>query len=547
MAAPETPAPQASAVRQLARGAFGLFVVACLAAVAGPVLEYRSDLHESDALLRLRVAHKAELYATVLDGYLHLVEGELTRLATRPELDPRDGRQTLELALLDFAHEDSVQFRSGLAVLDSAGEPLWSAPDGLFAGDDADADRRWMKRVLAGRTPTIATLGDNTRFVVAVPIVRGGVVAGAVAGIIDPEETGLPTLAREDRMGVVVLDDSGASLAPARPPPWATGPEALGELARLQGRRTGTSLSEPNEQYIAAVRPVGRTGLRIAAAADEDVATAASRRRFLGQLVVIATLQVLAVGLLALLFRRVTRRFVTMERAALESERLIALGTATSLIAHEVKNALHGLKAATGLIATGGDTSIPLRSIEGEVSRLSHLSTSLLLFGRTGAVHQREVDLARLVRETADAMRVLPESEEVQLALAAPASLGIRCDPHLVTTAVHNLLRNAMEATVSAKDSGRITTPEVRVEVRETPDGVQVQVDDNGGGLVPEVRDRLFHPFVSGKAAGIGLGLAMSRRVLEAHGGSLVHEPIPGGSRFIATLPRSVPAEERAS
>lgn len=522
---------------------FVLFVVASLVALAGPVLGYRSDLKEIELLLHRRVEREADLFASLLGARLEQMQAELSRLATRPEVDPRDGPQTIELDFLDFAHEDSVQFRQGVAVFDARGESIWSKPPGLLEQETDLRRRDWMRSVLAGH-PTIDAFADDARFVVAVPLRRGGMVAGAVVGLIDAEATGLPAASTLDGLDLVVVDETGDVLLPNDLPGFARSGDFLPEVERLLRHPQGTRLDGPGPPRFAVARAVGKTGLRVFVAADEELATGAARHRFLMQMVTIAALQMMAVALLALIFRLVTRRFVATERAALEVERLVALGTASSLIAHEVKNALNGLNAATSLLAADAKEPLGVRSLRGEIARLAHLSNSLLQFSRPGSARRHAVDLVLVAKEAVEAVSVLPERDEVELVLELPDTLEAFCDPMQVLSAVQNLLRNAIEATVAAKDSGRLTHPKVTLRVWRQSDAVWIAVDDNAGPMPDEVRRRLFEPFASSKAKGVGLGLVMAKRAIEAHDGVLRYEPLPDGSRFCAQLPTDVSPDQ---
>jgi signal transduction histidine kinase len=115
----------------------------------------------------------------------------------------------------------------------------------------------------------------------------------------------------------------------------------------------------------------------------------------------------------------------------------------------------------------------------------------------------------------------------------------LSCDPLLLTTALDNLVRNAMEATVAAKDLGQLTEPRVRVRARLDAEAAVVTVEDNGGGPPRGQDGQLFEPFRTSKPRGIGLGLAMTRQALEHQGGQLAFERLPDGSRFLLHLPRT--------
>jgi signal transduction histidine kinase len=149
-----------------------------------------------------------------------------------------------------------------------------------------------------------------------------------------------------------------------------------------------------------------------------------------------------------------------------------------------------------------------------------------------------------LVDDVVEGLRELPGADEVALSTDLPPLQDAWCDPLLVTTAVHNVVRNAIEAAVAAKDSGRNAAPRVHVSVRTDETSATVVVEDDAGGLAPEVAERLFTPFVSGKPSGIGLGLAMARRALEAEGCDLTFERTADGCRFGVRLPRAQTTRE---
>jgi len=104
-----------------------------------------------------------------------------------------------------------------------------------------------------------------------------------------------------------------------------------------------------------------------------------------------------------------------------------------------------------------------------------------------------------------------------------------------------NLLVNAMEATTASGDRD----PQIVIESRPTADGfVQVSVSDQGGGIAPDLVDQLFEPFFTTKADGMGMGLAISRSIVEAHGGRLwVAATGPSGTTFALTVPTDEAAQ----
>lgn len=524
--------------RQLVRVAAMVFVIASVVAIAGPLISYRSDVAQSRDLFRERVAHEARFHADALARTLRLLAAELSRLAHRPEIDPADPSLESEHLLLDLAHRESVLF-AAVAVVDTAGRVLWSEPKTL---DPADLGPPSWLRALRGSASAVVEVARPGRrtLLVAVPVQRASVTTGAVVGVFDPafESDAAGRVSRD--LQLLLVDRTGNVIEPARGNIAGTAYADLAErLPALLANPGGTTLELGHEDLFAAESSVGETGLRVVLVGSESTVTAPVRRRFLGQLLLLMTLQTSAVVLLGIFVQRTYRRFVQTEQRAVEQDRLVALGGASSLIAHEVKNSLNGLKAAASVLGEDGDRALPVRTIRAEVDRLQHLATSLLSFGKPALAQPRRTDLSLLVDDVVAGLRELPGADEIRITTDLPPGEDAWCDPLLVTTAVHNVVRNAIEAAVAAKDSGRNAAPLVHVSVRGDDASAEVVVEDDAGGLAPEVADRLFTPFVSGKPSGIGLGLAMARRALAAEGCDLAFTRTALGCRFGVRLPRA--------
>jgi signal transduction histidine kinase len=536
--APQRLGAHAVADRRLARRVLiGLGLLATLALVV-PLLGYRTDVAEAKRLLHARVTREAAVYADALDTHVRALVAELERLASRPQVNLRDETTAPEQALLDFAHHNSAFF-AGVAVLDDRGFAVWTEPKGALPSTSLSS-RRWFQRMLLRQAPVIDALEPGARtFVVAVPVMRGNEVTGAVVGLVDAERHVLPGgRTVNEGLELVVADRMGDVLAPATPPAWVNAqffPERLEELL-AQGQ--GETLSLSGRPEFAVATHVGRTGLRLLLVADEAAMLAPVRQRFLEQLLFALVLQGLTVLLFTLFLRQSYRTWREMETRATQQEKMAALGTASSLIAHEVKNSLNGLKAATSLLGDGANNGLATRSIRGQIDRLGHLATSLLSFGRPAEPQLTDAALGELVQDALDNVRALPEADEVTVEADLETPLTVRCDPLLLSTALDNLLRNAIEATVAAKDLGRQPSPRVRVNTHAAGDSAVVVVEDNAGGPPSGFEGQLFQPFVTSKPKGIGLGLSMARQAVERQGGRLGFERTELGSRFTVELLR---------
>ena len=524
--------------RRLARRFLvALGLLACLALLV-PLLGYRTDVAEAKRLLHARVTREAAVYADALDTHVRALVAEMERLASRPQVDLRDQTTAPEQALLDFAHHNSAFF-AGVAVLDDRGFAVWSEPKDALPATSLQS-RRWFQRMLLRQAPVIDALEPGARtFVVAVPVLRGSEVTGAVVGLVDAERHVLPGgRTVSENLELVVADRAGDVLAPAVPPAWVNAQFFPDRLDALIAQGSGETLSLSGNPEFAVATHVGRTGLRLLLVADEAAMLAPVRQRFLAQLFLALVLQGLTVLLFTFFLRQSYRTWREMETRATQQEKLAALGTASSLIAHEVKNSLNGLKAAASLLGDGTDAALATRSIRGQIDRLGHLAQSLLSFGRPAVPQLTDASLGALVRDALDSVRALPEADEVTVETELETPVVVRCDPLLLATALDNLLRNAIEAAVAAKDLGRQPAPRIHVKTYAQGDSAWAVVEDNAGGPPPGFESQLFQPFVTSKPKGIGLGLSMTRQAVEQQGGRLGFERTEIGSRFTVELQR---------
>ncbi|MBN8469693.1 sensor histidine kinase [Corallococcus exiguus] len=538
-AAPSGRPGLAQAERQFVRSVVAGLVLLGAVAVAGPLLSYRSDVAVARAEFQSRMTREARVYAEALGLHLKLLQTELLRVSEGVGPDVKRELPTEDLQ--DLTTPRAGLFHAGVMVLDAQGKLRWSDPPLDEAqAQDGFATRPWFQQVLARQTPVVDAIAPGASlFVVAVPVVRAGQTTAVFVGLLDTGMALPGGRPLSNDLELLVLNASGDLFLPSEPPSWANVSRASGELRDFirEGVRP-PSLDAMPETFLTAT-PVPGTGLHLVLAADETALLSGLRDRFLVQLLVLALLQVGTLVLFTVHWRRVYGLFREVESRSARQEKMAALGSAASLIAHEVKNSLNGLKAATGLVSPEGEGGLVVRTLHGQIDRLAHLATSLLNFGKPPVVRRVDVDLSQLVRDVVEGLRSLPEAGEVRVDVDVPPDAApLSCDPLLLTTALDNLVRNAMEATVAAKDLGKVTEPQVRVRARLDADAAVVTVEDNGGGPPPGVQEHLFEPFHTSKPKGIGLGLAMTRQALEHQGGQLTFEHLPDGSRFLLHLPR---------
>ncbi len=232
---------------------------------------------------------------------------------------------------------------------------------------------------------------------------------------------------------------------------------------------------------------------------------------------------------------QVVRKLQQREREVRRAERLAAVGQLAAGVAHEIRNPLTSIKM---LIQAGredpqtGLSEEDLQVIEREIRRLEGSLQTFLDFARPPRLERTRINLVPLVEQTLSLVRGRAEKQGVSLKLLRPAGpLEVEADGEHLQQVLVNLVLNALDA---LPQGGQIT-----VELRKPPEGpMEVSVRDNGAGIAPEVLPVMFEPFTSGKETGVGLGLVVSRRIVEDHGGTLVGRNLPeGGAEFLFTLP----------
>ncbi|MCW5755786.1 MAG: FHA domain-containing protein [Phycisphaeraceae bacterium] len=237
-----------------------------------------------------------------------------------------------------------------------------------------------------------------------------------------------------------------------------------------------------------------------------------------------------------------------LHQERLQTERLAAMGQTVASLSHSIKNILQGLSGGADLVEMGlkrEDLAISRQGwgiLRRNLDRIAGLTTNMLAFSRQRQVEVEFTPLRPLVEECAQLLEGVCEQRGVVLMVDAEDEMPpVPVDPSLVHQALMNLLTNALEAVPDG--GGRIT---VRLHYDEpdsrgpgTPGEAQVMVIDNGPGIPKDRQASIFEPFQTSKGVrGTGLGLAVTKRVVEDHGGRIVLESHEGkGSTFRIVLP----------
>ncbi len=264
----------------------------------------------------------------------------------------------------------------------------------------------------------------------------------------------------------------------------------------------------------------------------------------------------LLAGYLAERLRLTGGALAEANQRAVAAERLAILGRIAAGLAHEIRNPLGSISGSVELLrespALSGEDKLLCDIVRGEVRRLNNLVTDMLDLSKQRAPEAEAVDVAKLAQEV---VALAGKSErsasgDVRVIYEGPSTATLaRCDASQMRQVVWNLVRNAVQASAAGKTvKVRVATPNgepgVGAGATGSPGEVVLSVDDEGPGLTDEARERIFDAFYTTRAHGVGIGLAVVKRIVDDHapmGARIaVQSPVDGagggGASFRVTL-----------
>ena len=225
-----------------------------------------------------------------------------------------------------------------------------------------------------------------------------------------------------------------------------------------------------------------------------------------------------------------------LEASLRQSEKLSALGRVASGVAHEIRNPLAAIKLKIQIAQRKEiDTKLAqtFRVVTEEIERLDAIVKRLLEFGKAQNLHIAPFDLNELLRTRADFFADIAAQKNVKIEREnLDDSLMIEGDANRLTEVFDNLLQNALN---SIKDGGEIS---IRSDFSDKT--ARVEIRNDGAGIGDEEREKIFEPFFTTRNDGNGLGLAIAREIVEAHGGKIYFESeFKKGAAFFVELPQN--------
>jgi PAS domain S-box-containing protein len=228
------------------------------------------------------------------------------------------------------------------------------------------------------------------------------------------------------------------------------------------------------------------------------------------------------------------------------SRRLAAIGRLTAGVGHEVKNPINAIVVHLELMRTKlGDADHRamrhLEVIESEIQRLDRVVQTLVDFSRPVELQLKDQDLRRIVSGVLMLASAELETRDIQVQSDLPDHpILAKVDSDLLKQALLNVVINGAQA---MSEGGKL-----RVSLAEDGRVAMLSIHDQGGGIPPDVRDKIFDLYFTTKKDGSGIGLAMTYRIVELHNGSIeVESDATHGTTFILRFPLNSPPESRAA
>ena len=235
-----------------------------------------------------------------------------------------------------------------------------------------------------------------------------------------------------------------------------------------------------------------------------------------------------------------TKELKTMQERLLKSERLASIGELAGMVGHDLRNPLTGIAGATYYLKTKLRPTLDEKSeemvklIEEDIQRCNKIIDDLLEYSRGMKLELGETDPKTILEETLSHLRVPSNVLVADDVLSMPQ---INVDPKKLQRVFLNIIKNAFDA---MPNGGTLT-----VKSRKVKENVTISFADTGVGMSDEVLKNIWSPLFTTKAKGMGFGLPICKRILEAHGGTISAESFQNrGSTFTVTIPIAQKSEQ---
>lgn len=230
----------------------------------------------------------------------------------------------------------------------------------------------------------------------------------------------------------------------------------------------------------------------------------------------------------------------------IKNERLYTMGSLASGIIHDFKNPISSISLCVEAIMKGFDRGKKrdyyLHKIEDQVDRMLNMTQDFLDFAQgQKSLKLQEIEFTETLKDQIEFHRQRADKKQIGLYYSLPDPFYITMDIHKFRRVLDNIITNAFEVLKPGQS--------IKVDISRSESGVEMRISDDGPGISPDIMPKIFDPFfTSGKSKGSGLGLSISKKIVEDHGGSLtVQSKLGEGCTFTISLPHHLVSDKAAN
>jgi signal transduction histidine kinase len=220
----------------------------------------------------------------------------------------------------------------------------------------------------------------------------------------------------------------------------------------------------------------------------------------------------------------------------IKNERLYTMGSLASGIIHDFKNPISSISLCVEAIMKGfeqgKERNYYLHKIEDQVDRMLNMTQDFLDYAQgQKSLKLQEIEFTQTIKDQIEFHREKSEKKDIALSYSLPEPFYLKIDSHKFRRVLDNIITNAFEVLKTGQS--------IRIDISRSELGIKVQISDDGPGISPEIIPKIFDPFFTcGKSKGSGLGLSISKKIVEDHGGTLtVQSKLGQGCTFTIALP----------
>ena len=220
----------------------------------------------------------------------------------------------------------------------------------------------------------------------------------------------------------------------------------------------------------------------------------------------------------------------------IKNDRLYTMGSLAAGIIHDFKNPISNIslcvQAIMNGLAEGDKRDLYLRKIEDQIDRMVNMTQDFLDYAQgQKSLKMQEVEFTQTIKNQIEFHRERSKKKNISLKYSLPEPFHIKIDIHKFRRVLDNIIINAFEVLKPGHS--------INIDILINESGFKMKIEDDGPGISPNVLPKIFEPFFThGKSKGSGLGLSISKKIIEDHGGNLsVHSELDKGTCFTITLP----------